>query len=892
MFRRDRDCTSSSKQEGGGVLIATNKTLNAVEESTWISGAEDLWVTIRLEDKTNIHLGCVYLPPNDTEAATLFCAKLIDIVNVKVKNNDTVLLCGDFNLSKVEWSKSANSLNHILHSNDQRTVTLIDTFSLCNLFQFSNILNDNNRSLDLIFSNSLIIQNVHECDPFTPNHCHHKSFNFTFPSNINFRSLNQNNTLKYIFNKGNYDKINNDISNFDWNILENLTVEESLELFTNVLTVSINKNIPRKRVQSSKFPCWYSSSTIKCYKEKIKIHKKWKIYKNNIDYLTFKLLRGRCKYLISIDYKNYVKSIEINITSNPAKIWTFMSDKKSLSNIPNILYHENNVADNGTDITELFSAYFQSVYVTPQHLVNQPNISTLIDSKKNYFTEDEVKTKISNLDVTKGPGSDNIPNLLLKKCSDTICVPLTKIFNKSLSTGNFPSKWKESYIIPIHKSGNKNLINNYRPISILNSMGKLLESLINKMLFAFVKSDIINEQHGFVPSRGVETNLLSFTQNISNSMDDRVQTDAVYTDFSKAFDKINHRILIKRLTDVGIHGDLLRWLKSYISNRTQAVKINNFVSSFKPVISGVPQGSHLGPTLFIIYINNIKQCFKHSNILLYADDLKIFRKITCLNDCTLLQQDLSRLNTYCHANDLYLNLTKCFSISFTRNISPINFDYVINNKIIKHVTEIKDLGIILDQKLTYEKHIDYVSKKSNKMLGFIMRSARYFYDFKCFKSLYFAYVNSQLSFASVIWNPQYNKYIDRIENIQRKFLIYVCSKRAISINVFDYNECCKFFKIIKLQDRRKINDITYARKILNGSLHVPNILSDFNFLVPNHFSRSQHLLYNNLMHTNHAQNSPIYRLTSTINYHSFIDPFYQSQNIIKNLLTAHFLQSY
>lgn len=457
-------------------------------------------------------------------------------------------------------------------------------------------------------------------------------------------------------------------------------------------------------------------------------------------------------------------------------------------------------------------------------------------------------------------------------------MPLTLICNKSFEECTFPSKWKSAYVVPIHKNGDKNNIKNYRPISKLNIFGKVLELAVHNILINSVKSLIIPEQHGFFPCRSIDTNLVSYSDHILSAMDCQTQMDSVYTDFSKAFDKINHNILIMKLSEIGIHGDLLRWLTSYLFNRSQIISVNGFISEPYVATSGVPQGSHLGPLLFLIYVNDIGSSFTFCKFLLYADDLKLFAPVSSLADCYCIQNDLDSFHNYCLINKLHLNFDKCVCISFTRNINKFAFDYNLNNIVLKQVLQIKDLGVVFDNKMLFCAHVDYLLSQCNRMLGFVIRTCKQFTLISAMKALYYSFVYSKLNYAAVVWSPQYSHYIDRLEAVQNRFLRFICFRTN---GVVHYNTSISDlktqFNFISLESRRKQMDVIFLYKILNGLADSPYILSKIYFYIPPCNLRYFNLFFETFARTNARKNSPILRIVKTYNDNfSDVDLFFIS----------------
>lgn len=382
-------------------------------------------------------------------------------------------------------------------------------------------------------------------------------------------------------------------------------------------------------------------------------------------------------------------------------------------------------------------------------------------------------------------------------------------------------------------------------------MGKFFESLVCNIVTERVKNVIGVAQHGFMRGRSTSTNLIEFTNCASGVIESGSQLDVVYTDFSKAFDRLQHKCLISKLGEVGMHGSLLAWIQSYLSHRKQFVKICGWTSSTFDVLSGVPQGSHLGPLLFILFINDIQQTFT-SKCLLYADDLKIFRKVDSINDALSLQDDLNKLSLWCKRNSLDLNIQKCKCMSFHRKRSlAVSFNYSINDIFLERVDEIRDLGILFDEKITFTKHIDSSVAKAFSMLGFVMRICAEFRNPVLLKCLYFAHVRTHLEYGLTVWFPYYDVHVVRIESIQKKFIWYVFCKFGWQeyVRFAPYIFKCRLLGLTSLELRRTIACCLFIFDLLSGRIDAPNILSILNFNAPSRILRQQSLFHNHIAQT-------------------------------------------
>lgn len=311
------------------------------------------------------------------------------------------------------------------------------------------------------------------------------------------------------------------------------------------------------------------------------------------------------------------------------------------------------------------------------------------------------------------------------------------------------------------------------------------------------------------------------------------------------------------------------------------MSVCGYASEYATVPSGVAQGSHLGPLLFILYINDIQYCFKNTHFLMYADDLKIFTTITSLADAEGIQQDLDRLDGYCRKSCLFINFNKCAKMTFTRNKATTLTSYHIAGRSIRQVGFIRDLGLTIDSKVSFGMHIDCVVARANKMLGFVFRSCYHFTSLAALKSLYFSFVYSQLHYLSSVWNPIYEVYIGRIERIQNKFLKYCYFKQfKVYPDGISYSDLRSYYGLKSLVARRRMNDFLACAKFLTNVFDSPSFLSSILIAIPQRSLRNHDLLHISRTNTNAAMNSPLTRICRTFNQVG-IDVFYHTSRQIK-----------
>ena len=375
------------------------------------------------------------------------------------------------------------------------------------------------------------------------------------------------------------------------------------------------------------------------------------------------------------------------------------------------------------------------------------------------MSSENVKKLLGQLKESKSQGADKLHPHLLKSLKDHICYPLEIIYRKSLEEHKLPSIWKKANVTAIFKSGSKSEACNYRPISLTSVPGKIMEKLIRDKLVDHMTSNNLfsNTQHGFISGRSCITQLLEYIEDLTEAIDNGEDVDVIYLDFCKAFDKVPHRRLVYKLEQNGIKGDLLLWIKNFLHDRQQRVTIGDSSSDWTPVSSGIPQGSVLGPILFLIYINDLPGAIDCC-IKFFADDAKLYLKVNSLVQADQLQGNVTRSENWADIWRMFFNYKKCKK--FHVGNKDINATYIMHDQgqpvSLEQVEVEKDLGIYFDSKLSFREHITKKVNIANRNLGCIFRSFTYM-DKEMFLHLFKSLVRPHLEYGSVIFSPTLKK---------------------------------------------------------------------------------------------------------------------------------------
>ena len=391
------------------------------------------------------------------------------------------------------------------------------------------------------------------------------------------------------------------------------------------------------------------------------------------------------------------------------------------------------------------------------------------------ITTNGVGLLLKKLDTTKAIGPDLLPTRVLKEAAHQIAPFLTWIFNHSLQYGNVPLNWRQANITAIYKKGDKSQAVNYRPVSLTSICCKIMEHIVYRHIINHLEANNIlaDHQHGFRKHRSCETKLVNTIEDIARSVDKRQQVDMLVLDFSKAFDTVPHQRLLNKMETYGINNEVHRWIAAWLTQRHHTVCLDGEESSNKPVRSGVPQGTVLGPLCFLIYINDIGENTT-SSLRLFADDSILYRTISRLEDAQKLQNDLTELVNWSNTWQMTFHSAKCYILRVTRKKSPVIYNYNMMGHHLEALHHYPYLGVELSDDLGWETHINKITSKANRTLGFLRRNI-----YKCPQGIkvqaYKALVRPHLEYASAVWDPYRQKHINSIEMVQRRACRFVTS---------------------------------------------------------------------------------------------------------------------
>lgn len=786
-------------QKGGGVACVFKKSITVLPLT--INTDNKFYDILAFDIKTKnglIRFCVVYFPPNHSEN---------DEKNLKIDLDEIsdiihdIFVIGDFNKPNINWD------NPDIHSSH------LSQFCIENgMTQAINEPTRGENILDLLFCTNITLLNKCEVqEPFA--NSDHNSIHFEI---FKEKFETENAKIRNFYN-ADYDNIYLGLSNISWpdtfSICAN--IEDFWHVFSSVLENLINRYVPfrtNKNLHSEKHT---PLDLRKLLRKKRRLWKKLKGTENpqtRTNYNT--CLRNIKKFLYASRCDEENKILE-RIKSK--SFFKFVNSHLNLKESVPVLSDNGKILASDIEKADILNKYFVSVFTPDDNIL--PYFQTQIKSelKNCIFTSETVRKALKCLKPCFSSGPDNFPSFFIKKLSNYICVPLATIFEVSFRTHKLPTAWLQSNIVPIHKKGSKNDVKNYRPISLTCVCCRVMESILKKHIQQYLTENqyLSKNQYGFRTHHSTCSQLLHCTNIWTQQIDKGKSVDVIYFDFAKAFDTVCHSKLLSKLTAYGIKGDIFEWIKAFLNDRKQKVVINQHFSTEKKVISGVPQGSVLGPLLFLIYINDLPRILPQNvHCAMFADDLKLFAEISNENDKLNLQNSIDMIQNWSETWQLSLASNKCSVLHLGRK--NLNHTYTINGVNLNTDTFVRDLGVKMSSDGKFTKHIKTIVTSAHLRLSQI---------FKIFRSnnpelllkAYKTYVRPILDYCSPVWSPFYLKDISLIEKVQKRITRKILGKTK------SYTDRLTELNLKSLEERRIKADLIECFKYLNFEFYPKNI---------------------------------------------------------------------
>ena len=780
---------------GGGVaLYVFNKLEFKIRKDIHVQGIEDVFIEIKNESGKNVIVGTLYRPPSNN--LNIFLENLDETLEKISRENKSIYLLGDFN---IDLTKSGNisftSPVNMINSTDQNSNSNCKFLNILYSHAFfpcidkpTRITSSSSTLIDNIFTNTFDKDNYsgilyYDVSDHLPIFL------------ISSQSLKKDNVTKHIVQRYRKEStetitaLNDDLANEQWlDVYEEKDVNRAYEKFITKLKQYYEKNVPLIQIKpckkSAKNP-WITQGILNSIKTRNKLYKSYickpspqshDIYKQYRNKLTKTIRKSKIAY-----YSQELQRAEGDTNSTWKVLNKIMNKVKPHNKIDHVHINDKEVKD-PSDIANAFNSFFSSIGpdLASKIRCNNLHFSKFLSrrlTKTIFFditTQSEIVNIVKSLQPKTSTGYDGLSMKLLKQIIQSIAQPLEYIFNISLSCGICPSLLKIAKVVPIYKKDDKTQVTNYRPISLLPSISKVLEKIVYKRLISFLTvNNILNQsQFGFRKNCSTDFAIIELIDKVTKQLSQKEHVIAVFMDLSKAFDTIDHNILLYKLDHYGIRGPALSWFKSYLSDRQQFVHINGYDSSMSNIHCGVPQGSILGPLLFLIYINDILNSSSILKFTLFADDTTVLASHKNRDSLIhILNSELTKISSWFKCNKLSLNIGKTNFMHFQTthtNINPqSNYDIKIDGLPLEKKDYTKFLGVTIDRHLSWNYHIANTSSHLAKGIGILYR-VKHILPQKHLLMLYNTLLLPYITYCNLIWGNCGTSKLNSIFLLQKR----------------------------------------------------------------------------------------------------------------------------
>ena len=862
IYRSDRKRVKKRRgRDSGGVAIYLRDNLAASAEPllTFSNGVVE--VLVLYVKSEHLVLCALYRQPDDEKGGNRSLSEhfkqALDALNKCLDSLPSpipdIIIGGDFNLPKCFWphctAKSGASRD------EQSMINHLSEF--CSLHFLSQHIfeptHELGNTLDLVLTNNPLIIHSYNITPtsYSPHHiveCTTKLSAKVATNQSNHDKVTPDSdfdTINLFSEETNWDQMKNSFLNHNWEAeFAGLSHEQSTSHFIAFSAQVAKQNAPLKKVHQVQSRSKIPRHRRILMRRRCKVTKQFK-----------KLLTANMKHKLTIELRDIEKSLQASyqsqlsyeeskavgaIKTNSKYFYAYAQRHNKLkSSIGPLLNPDGNYITNPKKIADMLSEQYQTAFSTPAHYPLNRGIIPSHVLEDMIFYEEDIIDAINELSPNSAPGPDRYPALLLKQCKQALAKPLYLIWRKSLDTGQIAEILKWSNITPIHKGGKRDQAINYRPVALTSHIIKVFEKVLRKCIVEYIeKHHLFNpNQHGFRSGHSCLSQLLAHYDKITQLLEEGDNVDVIYLDFSKAFDKLDFNITLQKLINMGISGNILRWITDFLTTRHQCVVVEGHKSNPTPMISGVPQGSVIGPLLFLILLGDIDEYAASSFVSSFADDTRVLGKISSVEDVEHLQTDLNAIYEWSLRNNMTFNSDKFELISYGTNqdIRAASEYKSDTGLAIEQKSTVKDLGVHLSEDCTFTSQIEQVAQSAKLKCGWILRTFRTRARLPMI-TLWKSLVQHIPDYCSQLWAPSTLGQILSLEMVLRTYLRKVSGLQHLS-----YWEQLKELKMYSIQRRHERYAIIYMWRILEGQVpdfthgklkHTANHRRGRSFIIP------------------------------------------------------------
>ncbi len=801
-------CDRQDKR-GGGVSVFYKRELKAVPVPLDpIYSSVELCALDLVNSGAHFRLICSYLAPY---VVPLSISTTIQCINSLSCGTSPVCLVGDFNLPGIDWS-SLSFPQQPHYASFMFDMVFFNGFS-----QFITVPTRGKSVLDLLCTNDSDLLSSFEVSlPFTDS-CDHHCIRFS----LNYSDARHGDSItrQYRdFKRADWDSARLFLISINWIVCyaNCVSVDQYWDSFLSIINALICNFVPLSTAAKNlKYPSHIRRLLARKRRAWVPAFRASPAQRARYNRLCILCSRAIKRFEIICEER-------VISSRNIGKFYTFVKRKRSSNcSVCPLKRFDGSIAVTDVDKATVLNNQFSATFTVDDGLDHAFALRCNDRLSTVEFPPYVVRDKLSKLKRSFSCGPDGVPKILFKMLASEICVPLARIFEFSFGHAVLPVMWRCADVVPIFKKGCTSDPANYRPISLTSTCCRVMESIVKDSLgkFLFTQKLISPYQHGFTAGRSPCTQLLECLDDWSKCARDNTGVYVVYIDFAKAFDTVNHRKLLIKLRGYGVCGGVISWIWSFLTDRFQRVKIDHTYSTWLPVTSGVPQGSVLGPLLFLLYINDLPDLMPSAvTSKLFADDLKLYAPVI---NSSSLQSALHLLLEWCSRWQLYVQPLKCHVLPVGRAVDDYTA-FTLGNVVLHKVDSCRDLGVIMSSSLTFVEHYSSVVEKASRALAVL---------FRCFRTnnkrilllAFNVYVRPILEYCSPVWNPCLIGNIKVLESVQRNFTRRLYSR--CNLGYQDYESRLNTLGMSSLAHRRRIADLLMCYQIMTSQIEIGDILS-------------------------------------------------------------------